>query len=228
VVIEVDSGQHRTGVDPSQAVPLAERCRSVGLRIAGVITHGGHAYGGTTAPTGAGHDEGVALAEAADRLRAAGFDLGLVSAGSTPTTGVERPGQVTEERPGTYVFGDRQQLALGACSPEDLALSVAATVVSVHDDRFVVDAGSKALASDRPAWLTGHGEVPSLGGAVVTTLSEHHGVVTGAPRQPAVGQVVHVVPNHACTVVNLFDEYVVTQRGEVVDRWRVAARGRNV
>jgi D-serine deaminase-like pyridoxal phosphate-dependent protein len=91
----------------------------------------------------------------------------------------------------------------------------------------VIDAGSKALASDRPDWLSGHGWIPALGDATVVSVSEHHGIVEGATSQPAVGDVVAVVPNHACTAVNLADEYVVTRQGEVVDRWQVVARGRN-
>jgi D-serine deaminase-like pyridoxal phosphate-dependent protein len=228
VVVEVDSGQHRTGVAPDAVVPLAERCRALGLGVAGVFTHGGHSYRDPAAPAGAAADEGAALAEAAAALTVAGFEVAVVSAGSTPTTGGVRPAALTEERPGSYVFYDRQQLALGACSAADLALSVAATVVSTGHGRFVVDAGSKALASDRPAWLRGHGWVPELGEAYVTELSEHHGVVEGASRMPAVGDVVRVVPNHVCTAVNLFDEYVVARGDAVVDRWAIAARGRNV
>ena len=228
VVLEVDCGQRRTGVGPSDVVHLAEQCQELGLQVSGVFTHGGHSYRDRAAPHEAAVDEGTALAAAHDELRAAGFDVTIVSAGSTPTSGVERPAQVTEERPGSYVFYDRQQLALGACAPDEPALSVAATVVSVFPDRFVVDAGSKALAMDRPTWLSGHGSIPALGDAEVETLSEHHGIVRGASTTPAVGDVVLVTPNHACNAVNLFDEYVVTQAGEVVDRWPVAARGRNV
>jgi D-serine deaminase-like pyridoxal phosphate-dependent protein len=227
VALEMDSGQHRTGVAPAEVVELAKQCLSLGLEVVGVFTHGGHSYRDPSAPSRAAADEGGALAQAHDRLVEAGHPVAVVSAGSTPTTGAARPPQVTEERPGSYVFHDRQQLALGACAPDQLALSVAATVVSSHRGRFVIDAGSKALASDRPEWLRGHGWIPSLGDATVVTLSEHHGIVEGATRQPAVGDVVHVVPNHVCTVVNLFDEYAVTQAGSVVDRWPVAARGKN-
>lgn len=228
VVLEVDSGQHRTGVTPSEVVGLAEQCDSLGLEVTGVFTHGGHSYKDPAAPDSAALDEGSALAEAHDLLRAAGFQIGVVSAGSTPTTGRDRPPQVTEERPGSYVFYDRQQLALGACGADQLALSVAATVVSTGHGRFVVDAGSKALAMDRPSWLTGHGWIPALGEATVVTLSEHHGIVEGATDIPRVGDVVRVVPNHVCNVVNLFDDYVVARGSEVVDRWRVAARGMTV
>lgn len=224
VLVEVDSGQHRTGVDPADVVPLARECRTLGLRVVGVFTHGGHAYASRDAPPSAAVDEGAALAAAARQLRRAGFETTVASAGSTPTSGTPRPEEVTEERPGTYVFGDRQQLALGGCTTADLALSVATTVVSVRHGRFVVDAGSKALAGDRPAWLDGHGWVPEVGG-LVSAISEHHGTVEGATRLPKVGDVVRVVPNHACTAVNLFDEYLVVSGGEVVDRWPVAARG---
>jgi D-serine deaminase-like pyridoxal phosphate-dependent protein len=228
VVLEVDSGQRRTGVSPEDVVPLAERCEALGLTVAGVFTHGGHSYRDPGAPGAAARDEGESLASAAAALAAAGFDLSVVSAGSTPTTGAPRSAEVTEERPGSYVFHDRQQLALGACPPDDVALTVLATVVSVRHGRCVVDAGSKALASDRPPWLHGHGWVPGLGEAYVTTVSEHHGIVEGASVLPAVGDVLRIVPNHVCTVVNLFDEYVVASGDQVVDRWAVAARGRNV
>jgi D-serine deaminase-like pyridoxal phosphate-dependent protein len=231
VLLEVDSGQHRTGVAPVDLVALAGACADLGLDVVGVFTHGGHSYAGPQAPTGAGSDEGTALAAAADLLRAAGYDVRRVSAGSTPTTGADRPGQVTEERPGTYVFGDRQQVALGAARPEDLAAMVAATVVSVHRDRFVVDAGTKVLAGDAPPFLVGAASVPALHDAPVTRVSEHHGVVDrdeGADwAMPEVGEVLLLAPNHVCTVVNLFDELVVTRGGEVVDRWPVHARGRN-
>lgn len=228
VVLEVDSGQHRTGVHPADAGRLAERCDDLGLQVAGVFTHGGHSYADPDAPPRASEDEGAALARAHSELLCAGFAASIVSAGSTPTTGAERPTQVTEERPGSYVFNDRQQVALGACRRDQIALAVAATVVSTGPDRFVVDAGSKALGTDRPHWMLGHGALPEREGAPVMRLSEHHGVVETTFAPPSVGEVVLVTPNHVCNAVNLFDEYVVTEGGEVVDRWRVAARGRNV
>jgi D-serine deaminase-like pyridoxal phosphate-dependent protein len=46
-------------------------------------------------------------------------------------------------------------------------------------------------------------------------------------RRPLVGEQLAVVPNHVCNAVNLADDLVITSRGEVVDRWRVAARGAN-
>ena len=160
-----------------------------------------------------------------------GLDARVVSAGSTPTATGSARGAVTEERPGTYVFGDRQQAALGAVGPDAIAAGIAATVVSVAaaDHRFVVDAGAKVLGKDVATYVAGHGEIPELGGAVVARIYDYHGVVevaAGAPL-PEVGQVVVVLPNHICPVVNLVDSMTMIRDGRVVDRWPVDARGRN-
>lgn len=229
VVIEIDSGQHRTGVQASDAAALATECRRLGLTVDGVFTHGGHAYSDPGAPQRAGTDEGDQLELAASALRDAGFTVSVVSAGSTPTWRAPRPSAVTEERPGTYVFGDRQQLALGSQQHEDCAAWIAATVVSSRDGRVVIDAGSKALTGERPTWLDGFGAVAELGNAVITRISEHHGILDGVDSSAvAVGDMVSVLPNHICTAVNLFDEYVVVDDGRVVDRWELVARGANV
>jgi D-serine deaminase-like pyridoxal phosphate-dependent protein len=171
-------------------------------------------------------DEDTALQQAAQQLTAAGFDVREISAGSTPTASFAGS-HITEERPGVYVFYDRQQLALGSCEPGQVAVAIAATVVSTTvRGQAVIDAGSKSLASDSPAWLTGHGSVPELDGAVVVSLSEHHGLVdlAGAPA-PAVGTVVTVIPNHICTVVNLFDRYTLLRSGQLAGAWPIDARG---
>ena len=127
---------------------------------------------------------------------------------------------LTEVRPGVYAFGDAQQWELGAATPEQVALTVAATVVGHYPDRVVLDAGSKVLGADRSPWATGHGRLLDHPDAVITALSEHHATVTGfdAPR----GTRVRVVPNHVCAAVNLADHYVLDDA-----TWRVDARGAN-
>ncbi|MEX2627537.1 MAG: hypothetical protein WD225_11690, partial [Ilumatobacteraceae bacterium] len=118
---------------------------------------------------------------------------------------------------------------LGGSDPATLALAVAATVVSTAvPGRCVLDAGAKALAKDRPDWLAGHGVVPHLPGAVIRAVYDHHAVLDLAhdTPPPRVGDVVAVVPNHVCPVVNLTDELLLTRAGETVDRLPVLARGR--
>jgi len=88
----------------------------------------------------------------------------------------------------------------------------------------VLDAGSKALSSDRPAWLAGHGLILEAPEATIAVLSEEHAVVRDLLTPLKVGDVVRVIPNHVCTVVNLIGELVVVQDGAVTDRWPVSAR----
>ena len=226
VLIEIDSGQHRTGVRPEVADHLAMRCRSLGLTVGGVFTHAGHSYAPGAAPSAAA-DEVQALGVAVEHLAKAGFEDLTVSAGSTPTAVASATGVVTEERPGTYVFNDNQQLTLGTARPQDIAAAIVATVVSTSvPGQAVIDAGSKSLASDRPSWLPSHGIVPDLGNAPVAALWECHGLVKlGDQPPPALGSLVRVVPNHACTAVNLFDHLEVVSGGRIVDRWPITARG---
>ena len=231
VLVEIDAGGHRTGVAPAQAGRLAADAAAVGLSVIGVFTHGGHGYAGPDARLAAADDEVHALEIAAEALAAVGIEPRVVSAGSTPTARESARGAVTEERPGTYVFGDRQQVSLGSIAPDAVAAAVATTIVSVDrgSRRFVVDAGAKILAKDVAPYVSGHAEIPELGGAIVTRLYDYHGVVEapdGAPL-PEVGRVVLVVPNHICPVVNLVDTFLVTRGGAIIDRWPVDARGRN-
>ena len=231
MLVEIDTGGARTGVPPDAAGPLAAEAAALGLAVDGVFTHGGHGYASPDAREAAGEDEVRGLAEAAESLRRHGIESLVVSAGSTPTATISAHGVVTEERPGTYVFGDRQQATLGSIGPDAIAAVVATTVVSVSsaEGRFVIDAGNKSLGKDVAPYLDGHGEIPELGGAIVRRVFDYHGVVEridGGPL-PAVGDVVLVTPNHICPVVNLVDSFAVARDGRIVDRWRVDARGRN-
>ena len=230
VLVEIDCGGRRTGVAPSDAGPVAAAATHLGLDVIGVFTHGGHGYHGPDARAAAAEDEVRGLTEAAGSLRAAGVEPSVVSAGSTPTAFESARGAVTEERPGTYVFGDRQQVALGSIAPDAPAAVIAARVVSVNTAarRFVIDAGAKTLTKDVPAYLAGHASIPELG-AVVDRVSDYHGVVEvkDGGSLPEIGQVVLAVPNHICPVVDLFATFLVARDGAIVDTWRVDARGRS-
>jgi D-serine deaminase-like pyridoxal phosphate-dependent protein len=230
VLVEVDSGDRRTGVaSDERAVRVGEAAKAAGLEVRGVFTHGGHSYRARDAAADAARDEWAGLGAAADALRAAAFDVRDVSAGSTPTALLSPADSITEERPGTYVFGDRLQVALGSCDADAVGLVVAATVVSTATaGQAVLDAGAKVLAREGAPFVEGLGGVPELGGAVVERVYDYHGVVRLPPDvAPSPGQVVAVVPNHVCPVVNLVDELIVVRDGRFVERWPVDARGRN-
>jgi D-serine deaminase-like pyridoxal phosphate-dependent protein len=219
VLVDCDTGLGRTGVaTAAAAAELADAIArtSGGLRFEGFITY--------PAPAGATafFEEAVALA-AAD-----GHETTVVSAGGTPAmwdcAALIPP--LTEYRVGTYAFHDRATVAAGAATLDEVAMTVLATVISSPaPGRAILDAGSKALTSD-PGPDAGFGSILEAPGAAVVRLNEEHGYVTVADEGVlALGDQVHVVPNHACVVSNLFERFVVVSGGVVVGEWPIA-RGR--
>jgi D-serine deaminase-like pyridoxal phosphate-dependent protein len=229
VRVEIDPGLHRTGVDsPEAAVKVARVARAAGLEVVGVFSHGGHGYriGGAAS---AGEDEVRSLEASATALRGDGFIIETISAGSTPTMLTAATGPVNEIRAGTYVYGDRQQWALGSIPADGCALAVAATVVSVHSDRVVVDAGAKMLTKDRADWLAGFGAIVGYPDLVLERVNDYHGMITAPPgvARPRLGDVVAIIPNHVCPVVDLVDAVVAVAADGSIDEWPVDARGRS-
>lgn len=231
VRLKIDCGYGRVGVPPERAVETARRLADLpGIELEGLFTHGGQGYAARTADEAAraSKDEGRAVVEAAEAVRAAGLPADEVSLGSTPTAraAMTAPG-ATECRPGTYVYNDFSQVQLGSCRLEDCAMTILATVVSVPaTDRAVLDSGSKTLSNDPLHPVPGgHGSVLGTKSRLAR-LSEEHGVVKVEPEDAfRVGQRVRVLPNHACQVSNLHDRLVAV-RGDRVEGWiTVAARG---
>ncbi|HEX6757581.1 MAG TPA: alanine racemase [Propionibacteriaceae bacterium] len=228
IVVEIDSGHHRTGVAPKRAGQVAAAAHRHGLGVAGVFTFPGHSYEPGSRERAAA-DEARALQEADAALRRVGLGAGLRSGGSTPTAALAIQGALNEMRPGVYAFNDAQQVELGAADWDAVALTAAATVVSRHGRNIVLDAGSKVLGADRLAWATGGGRLPDHPHARISALSEHHATVNFAEDTPLpeLGSLIRVAPNHVCAAVNLADVLLVTAGGAVVEQWQVAARGRN-
>ena len=227
VVVEVDSGHHRSGVPPQEAGAVARAAVDAGLRCVGVFTFPGHSYAVDGGRERAARDEMAALTQAAASLRDAGIEPSVVSGGSTPSMDFADASVVTELRPGVYVFGDAQQWELGSARPDAIALTAHATVVSHAGGRAVLDAGSKILGADRAGYATGFGRLLDYPDARIVILSEHHAVADLAGGDlPELGSIVRVVPNHACNAVNLVDTLVVGDPAAGVT-WPVAARGRN-
>jgi D-serine deaminase-like pyridoxal phosphate-dependent protein len=231
VRIEIDSGGHRSGVgSPERAADIAHAAADLGLLVDAVFTHGGHGYVGPEARGVAAADEIRALEAAADALAAVGLHVPTVSAGSTPTMIDAAAGRVTEIRAGTYLLGDRHEVALGAVPADAIAAHIAATVVSTAvPGQVVIDAGAKALTKDRAPYVVGFGALPAYPEAVIERLYDYHGVVHIPPGTPGphLGEVVAVAPNHICPVVDLFDAFVVARGGRLEGRWPVDARGQS-
>ncbi|HEV8265020.1 MAG TPA: alanine racemase [Gemmatimonadales bacterium] len=240
--LKVDCGYHRAGVDPSSQYALdvarelgAER----GLTFDGILSHSGHAYRTRNRAEAAqvAEQERQVMVWFAELLRKDGLPVRGISVGSTPAmAAVESLAGVTEGRPGNYIFHDRTMVLIGCCTPEDVGVTVLASVVSHQPGaaHFVVDAGALALSKDLgPTHLDlppAMGEVRGAPHLTVASLSQEHGIIRAA--SPAaiegkfkVGERVELVPNHSCLTMAHFDEYTVVEGGKVTDRWRIE-RGR--
>jgi D-serine deaminase-like pyridoxal phosphate-dependent protein len=239
VLMKVDVGLHRIGVDPEgpAALEVAGRIDAdPDLLFAGLISHAGHAYGASGASGAAdiAEVERICLLGVAGRLGRAGLRVAEISVGSTPTVLAQRDfAGLTEIRPGNYVFLDLTAVRLGVATLDDVALSVHATVVGCTERHAIVDAGSKVLSSDLgphgTTGVTGFGRAFPVGrpmsgeGLVVEKLSEEHGFVRLAGGPIARGTRLAIVPNHSCVVANLATEFSITD-GE--GAWPVDARAR--
>ena len=222
VVVECDTGRKRAGVETaSEAVALARRIAECqGLAFAGFVLY---------APETAIPETQAFFDQANAGVRAAGLEPRIVSTGGTPNIrNLGRIAGTTEHRAGTYVFNDRMMMAAGAAELEDVALHVVATVVSrAGPTRGIVDSGSKTLTSDKGG-LDGHGLILEYPEARIVQFAEEHGFLDlgACERRPEVGEVVRIIPNHVCVVVNMVDSLVAVRGADIVGEIPVAARGR--
>lgn len=240
--LEVDSGEHRTGVAPDgpELIEIARILTDPAVVFEGIATHAGHSYNATSIEQVQAIAEGerATMALAAGRLRAAGIATPGVSAGSSPTAAHATSAEgLTEIRAGVYMAGDVYQAVLGTITSDQIALSVLASVTSASPahGQVVIDAGGIALSKDRstaraPHLDAGYGQVvdiagqPSLGALIVGDVHQEHGEIRGPAPVPfermGVGTKVRVLPNHACMTAAAHDAYWVVDGGdEVIARW---------
>ncbi len=222
VLVECDTGAGRCGVQTAEeALSLAQSIdHQTGLTFTGLMTY---------PPRGdiAGVD--AWLSQARDAILAVGLPVTHISNGGSPDLySAHGVTAATEHRPGTYIYGDRMQVDFGLGSLDDCALTVLATVVSrPTENRAVVDAGSKVLAADL-CNMPGHGTIREYPDAIITALSEEHGVVDlgQCTNKPAVGDHVRIIPNHVCVVSNLVDTVTLVDGETVIKTLPIVARGK--
>lgn len=233
--IIINVGLDRFGIDPKFAVEFANSLKDLeGLKFRGISTHPGHVYSATK---GEEVEEYVKaetenLKLAAEALRDAGYNLEIISSGSTPTFwGAINDENINIYHPGNYVFHDVIQISLDIAKEEDCALTVLATVVSnPREGQFICDAGSKCLGLDQGAHgnssIRGYGRVKGHPEILVSSLSEEVGkLVVEGETSLKVGDKIEIIPNHSCSSAN-FTSYLIATRGdEVVGSIEVDIRG---
>ena len=237
ILLKINTGLYRVGILPEEALEVAEGIRPLeGVKLVGILTHEGQVMKNNTweGAKASALEAGQMMVETAGRLRQAGFGIDEVSVGSTPTARFIAyvPG-VTEIRPGTYIFNDFNEMAVGVATEDTCSLTVLATVVSIpSDERAILDAGSKALTSDLigpPSPRTGHGYVKGHPDITIARLTEEHGILslTDAKNKLEIGQQVEIIPNHVCPVVNLTDVMYLMKDDVCQGQVEVLARGRS-
>src|SRR5699024_1804184 len=161
-----------------------------------------------------------------------GIDIPNRSIGSTPTFKIAGKIEgITEIRPGNAVFFDMIQVGLEVASIENCALTIISSVGSIKNNRMVHDARSNTVNSDigahRNESVIGQGYIKEYPLLIIDRLSEEHGIITTDPHNNLqIAEKLTIIPNHACTVVILFDNYLIHSKGELIDIWKVDARGK--
>ncbi|HVL82511.1 MAG TPA: alanine racemase [Actinomycetota bacterium] len=222
VLVDVNVGLPRCGVPVEGVVDVARAVSDAGRRVVGVMGYEGHAMAmpDPAARAETARDSMGQLLEAADRLRADGFEVEVVSAGGTGTYDVTGAIEgVTEVQAGSYALMDTAYARYGL--PFEEALRCLTTVLSVQGQIAVLDGGLKALATDH-----GDPELPGGTPAVVFFLSDEHTTLAtseGFDRRP--GDRMWLRPSHVDPTVNLHEVLYAISDDEVVDTWPVAARG---
>lgn len=232
LLVEMDVGMRRCGVGTSSEVlrlaQYIDTCR--GIRFAGIQLYPGHIWERPENQTESLGRVASQLQETLDLLARNGLHAQTVSGGSTPTAMQSHlVAGLTEIRPGTYLFNDRNTVGVGACTQADCALQVIATVVSLAvPERAIIDAGSKTISSDR--WISGEGGFGLVVGHPeirLEGLSEEHGHLnlSQAETNLHVGDRLSIIPNHVCACVNLHNRIWYHRGGVVEGFWAVEGRG---
>ena len=232
VLLEVDVDGHRSGIKPESDLLLKTAAALTdGATLAGVLTHAGDSYECKTlaAIKAAAEGERAGIVTAADRLRNAGYEVSIVSVGSSPTLMFsESESGVTEIRAGVCALFDLFMTNLGVCTLDDIAGSVVTTVIGHQDEKHQVicDAGFLAMSRDRGTQRQkhdyGYGLVcdiagkPLDGGRILLTgTNQEHGIITLPadtllkPSDFPVGTRLRILPNHACPTAAPYEKLLL-------------------
>lgn len=231
VLLDLDTGQHRTGVAPDEG---AERLYRLIADTAGLVPGGLHLYDGQNHQTDLGERRAAVMqcweqtAALRDRLVAGGLPVPRIVAGGTGSfpvyASIDDP--ALEVSPGTCAFHD---VGYGQMFPDldfqPASLLLTRVISRPTADRVTFDLGYKAVASDPPA--DRRVAFPDIPDAQLVLQNEEHLVVQTAHAenyQP--GDELLAIPRHTCPTSALHKQAFIISGGKLVDRWDVAARDR--
>lgn len=231
VLLDLDVGLHRTGVDPSKVMALSEKI----ISSSNLVLRGIQAYAGHIQHIGSYEERKKAsikcLQEAVrifHELNALIPSCKIFSASGTGTFEIDTAvPEISEFQVGSYVCMDAEYLGIeqnnkGKFEP---ALRLLTTVISNNQKGFVtVDAGLKTLYKDGgiPEVL-----VPENSGLKYDWFGDEYGMIshTDNSKLPQIGTVLELITSHCDPTINLFDKYFLTRGQKVVGTWSIDLRG---
>jgi D-serine deaminase-like pyridoxal phosphate-dependent protein len=224
VLVEVDIGMGRCGVEPGEPTLILARKvhASPGLRFDGLQGYDGHLQ---LIPDA--QERRAKCLQSLEKLigtrrliEKAGLPVKVVTGAGTGTW--EFVGQhegITEIQPGSFVLMD---VAYHVVRPEfGCALSILAQVISRRPGRYVLDAGSKAISRD-----FGNPSIKDHADERLVKLSEEHATVDTDRPGIKVGDRREVLPAHCCATMNLHRNCVAVRKGRIEALWPIEASGR--
>ena len=234
VLVEIDLGAGRCGVAPGlEAVKLASFIESTtGVYFGGLMFYPGHVHPEFDGNTNTLQKLNRDLQYQLDCFEREKIAVPRISGGSTPSAPFSHQIEnLTEIRPGTYIFNDRNTLEWKACQESDCAATLLVTVASnAVPGQVIIDGGAKAFTSDLLASgnKAGHGLVKGHPEIVFEKMNEEHGFL----KLPEglkfdVGEQLRVIPNHICVAVNLQDSLFTCRGQKVVGEREIKARGKS-
>ena len=226
VLIDLNVGQHRTGVAPGELVlPLAKHISGLKqLELIGLHGYEGHLQHlhGDQAREESCRNAMSVLSGAANDLRQSGFKIQVVTTGGTGTAlfCASSPG-ITEVQPGSFIFMDTDYR--NAVGPHFAnSLTILSTVISKPEpQRAVIDAGLKSLTTD-----SGLAETKDPGFTYTHNGDEHGSITWEEGPGLSLGDRVEMIPSHIDPTVNLHDFYYAHRKGIIEEIWPVATRGK--
>lgn len=230
VLIDLDTGMHRTGIAPGPAAAALYRLIA---QLPGLIPGGFHVYDGQhrqmelsqrAASVEAAFEPVAALRK---ELEAGGLKVPRIVAGGTPAFPVHARHADRECSPGTCVFWDA---SYGGKFPDldflHAALVITRVVSKPAENRLCLDLGYKAIASDNPDPRVVLLDLPDA--KTVVHNEEHLAVESPQAGKFQVGDALYGVPWHVCPTSALYKEALIVQEGRVCGAWPVVARDRRL
>lgn len=231
VFIDVDSGMHRTGIAPNESLlDLYIQLQELkNLRVKGLHVYDGHIDDNDyEVRKKQCEEEFKSVTNIVDQIIGLGFPVPKMIVGGSPTFQIHAQNKQLYYSPGTPVFWDQGYHLMLPEQPFDFAAILMTRVISKPTKGLItVDLGYKAVASENE--LSKRITFLNLKDYKLHSQSEEHLVIeVHGWENIHIGDVLYGVPYHVCPSVALYEVANVIENGNVVDKWKIAARSRKI